>query len=164
MRCEAVEVYFEDAIQGPQRRQMDTDIGDFVIYRKDHLPAYQLATAYDDVAQNISHVVRGCDLIDSTPRQIYLQKLLGKTSPQYAHLPVLAKADGQKLSKQNLAAPLNPDTSNSNLLKALTLLNQAPPKSLVGASCADIIDWAISNWQLNRVPRTSAIRKTQPDF
>jgi glutamyl-Q tRNA(Asp) synthetase len=162
--CQPVAIDFEDRIQGPQHQQMDSDIGDFVIYRKDHLPAYQLATAVDDVEQNISHVVRGCDLLDSTPRQLYLQQLLQKESPSYAHLPVLAKADGQKLSKQNLAAPLNLSTCNHNLIKALTLLNQNPPVELTGASCAETLDWATLNWHLQNIPSLESIRQDQPDF
>jgi len=162
--CQPVSIDFEDRIQGPQHQQMDSDIGDFVIYRKDHLPAYQLATAVDDVEQNISHVVRGCDLLDSTPRQMYLQKLLGKKPPRYAHLPVLANADGQKLSKQNLAAPLNLRTCSSNLVKALILLNQNPPSELFNASCTDILDWATLNWQLKNIPSVESIKQHQPDF
>ena len=162
--CQPVAINFDDGIQGPQHQQMDSDIGDFVIYRKDHLPAYQLATAVDDVEQNISHVVRGCDLLDSTPRQMYLQQLLQKESPKYAHLPVLARADGQKLSKQNLAAPLNLRTCNSNLIKALTLLNQHPPIELTGVKCSEILDWAILNWQLKKIPPLVSIKQDHPDF
>jgi len=162
--CQPVAISFEDRIQGHQYQQMNSDIGDFVIYRKDLLPAYQLATAVDDAEQNISHVVRGCDLLDSTPRQMYLQKLLGKKSPSYAHLPVLAKADGQKLSKQNLATPLNLRTCSSNLVKALILLNQNPPSELFNASCSDILDWAALNWQLKNIPSVESIKQHQPDF
>jgi len=159
-----VAVSFEDRIQGFQHQQMDRDIGDFVIYRKDNLPAYQLATAVDDVEQGITHIVRGCDLLDSTPRQMYLQQLLKKDSPNYAHLPVLAKADGQKLSKQNLAAPLNLSACNSNLIKALSLLNQNPPTELFDTSCTDILDWATRHWQLKNIPCIAAIKQAQPDF
>ena len=159
-----VTVEFDDRIQGLQRQRMDSDIGDFVIYRKDFLPAYQLATGFDDVDQGITHVVRGCDLMDSTPRQIYLQQLLGKTPPSYAHLPVLANANGQKLSKQNLAAPLPLDACAQNLLKALELLNQRPPTELLGASCTEILTWATHNWQLASIPSVTSLRRQQPDF
>jgi len=162
--CQPVNINFEDHIQGTQHQQMDSDIGDFVIYRKDHLPAYQLATAVDDVEQSISHVVRGCDLLGSTPRQIYLQQLLQKNSPNYAHLPVLANADGQKLSKQNLAAPLNLSTCNNNLVKALILLNQNPPTELFDASCTDILNWATLNWRLENIPSAESIKQDHPDF
>jgi len=143
---------------------MAAEVGDFVIYRKDKLPAYQLATAVDDALQGVTHVVRGCDLLDSTPRQMYLQHLLKHCSASYAHIPVLAKSDGQKLSKQNLAAPLNLTACNNNLVKALTLLNQNPPAELRGASCTDILDWATLNWQLKKVPSIAAIKRAQPDF
>lgn len=164
VRCQSISISFNDAIQGLQQQKMDSDIGDFVIYRKDHLPAYQLATAVDDIEQKITHVVRGSDLMDSTPRQIYLQQLLGNQPPNYSHIPVLAKADGQKLSKQNLAAALSLKTASRNLIKALNVLNQSPPAELDAASCSEILAWASEHWQINNVPKLSAIKQAQPDF
>jgi len=162
--CQPVTISFDDRIQGRQNHQMADEVGDFVIYRKDKLPAYQLATAVDDALQGVTHVVRGYDLLDSTPRQMYLQHLLKHCSASYAHIPVLAKSDGQKLSKQNLAAPLNLTACNNNLVKALTLLNQNPPAELLGASCTDILDWATLNWQLKKIPSIAAIKQAHPDF
>lgn len=162
--CQPTNIIFDDRIQGKQSHHMTKEIGDFVIYRKDHLSAYQLATAVDDAAQGITHVMRGCDLLDSTPRQIYLQRLLKQPSAIYAHIPVLAKSDGQKLSKQNLAPPLNLNTCNNNLLQALTFLEQQPPSSLTNASCTDILAWAIQHWQPQNIPSVSLITRQQPNF
>jgi len=162
--CHPTTISFNDRIQGQQNHQMADEVGDFIIYRKDQLPAYQLATAIDDALQGITHVVRGYDLLDSTPRQMYLQHVLKHHFASYAHIPVLAKSDGQKLSKQNLAAPLNLAACNNNLVKALVLLNQNPPTELFGASCMDILDWATLNWQLKKIPSIAAIKQVQPDF
>lgn len=162
--CKNINIAFDDRIQGPQSHAMNQEIGDFIIYRKDELPAYQLATAIDDVAQGITHVVRGCDLLDSTPRQMYLHHLLDMKSPSYAHIPVLAKKDGQKLSKQNLAAPLDFSKCNSNLFQALQLLEQAPPQSLQHQSSQDILDWATRHWTPKNIPSTAVIKKEHPDF
>jgi len=162
--CQDLNIVFDDRIQGPQSQAMAQEIGDFVIYRKDNLPAYQLATAVDDVEQGITHVMRGCDLLDSTPRQMYLHHLLGMTSPRYAHIPVLAKKDGQKLSKQNLAAPLDLSKCSNNLFQALQLLEQDPPHSLQHQSSQDILDWAIRHWSPKNIPVVPAIKKNHPDF
>jgi len=162
--CQPITISFDDRIQGQQNHQMAEEVGDFIIYRKDLLPAYQLATAVDDALQGITHVVRGYDLLDSTPRQMYLQHMLKHHSASYAHIPVLAKSDGQKLSKQNLATPLSLATCNNNLVKALSLLNQNPPAELLGASCTDILDWATRNWQLKKIPSIAAMKQVHPDF
>ncbi|MEH6359034.1 MAG: tRNA glutamyl-Q(34) synthetase GluQRS [Pseudomonadales bacterium] len=162
--CNDINIEFNDHIQGPQSHPMNREIGDFIIYRKDDLPAYQLATAVDDIEQGITHVMRGCDLLDSTPRQMYLHYLLGMKSPSYAHIPVLAKEDGQKLSKQNLARPLDLNRCNDNLFQALQLLEQAPPKSLQHQSSQDILDWAIRHWTPKNIPSIAVIKKDRPDF
>jgi glutamyl-Q tRNA(Asp) synthetase len=165
--CQNSRIVFEDRIQGRQSQNLSQDIGDFVIFRKDGLPAYQLATAIDDAEQGITHVMRGHDLLDSTPRQIYLQQRLQMTSPSYAHIPVLAKKDGQKLSKQNLAAPLiydSPTACSNNLLQALKILQQDPPNDLQQQCSADILAWAVSHWAPQHIPAIPAIKKDQPDF
>jgi glutamyl-Q tRNA(Asp) synthetase len=150
-------IHFMDAIQGSQSHNMPQEIGDFVIYRKDQLVAYQLATALDDALQGITHVVRGCDLLDSTPRQIYLQQALGLNAPSYAHIPVLAHSNGQKLSKQNLAKPLDPTLAQQNLFMALNWLNQQPPDELARQPIDEILAWGIQHWQREQIPRTQAI-------
>ena len=149
---------FIDRIQGYQHHNMTTDIGDFIIFRKDNLAAYQLATALDDALQGITHVVRGSDLLDSTPRQIYLQQTLKTSSPSYAHIPVLANANGQKLSKQNLATPLNLNNCQQNLLKALRWLNQNPPEELISQPAASILNWAKTHWSIKNIAPVSSIQ------
>ena len=149
-------VEFNDQLQGVQHCQLGEEFPDFVLKRKDGLFAYQLAVVADDAAQGITHVVRGCDLLDSTARQIYLQQLLGYAVPHYCHLPVITNAQGQKFSKQNHAPALNPDQAAQNLCKALRFLHQPePPASL--ESPTQILDYATSHWNLRSIPATTAI-------
>jgi glutamyl-Q tRNA(Asp) synthetase len=147
------EIRFEDAIQGRQAQILQRDIGDFVLKRADGLYAYQLAVVVDDAEQGITHIVRGADLLDSTPRQIHLLKLLGLPIPLYAHLPLAVNAHGEKLSKQTFAAPLNPRNPGPLLWRALAFLGQQPLPSLAGASPADMWQWAREHWNLARVPK-----------
>ncbi|CAG9221853.1 Glutamyl-Q tRNA(Asp) synthetase [Paraburkholderia sabiae] len=115
---DAAIVTFDDRWQGRQTQNLATDVGDFVLRRADDQWAYQLAVVVDDADQGITHIVRGADLLDSTARQIYLQRCLGVPTPSYLHVPVVTAADGDKLSKQTGAAAL--DTS-----KPLVALNEA---------------------------------------
>lgn len=152
-------IRFEDAIQGPRTSNLEQDSGDFVIRRRDGLYSYQLAVALDDAEQGMTEVVRGSDLLDSTPRQIYLQRLLQLPSPRYAHLPVLTEAvTGQKLSKQNRAPALDDRRPVENLWQALRQLGQQPPAALRQADREALLEWAIRHWQLKSVPRLAAIR------
>jgi glutamyl-Q tRNA(Asp) synthetase len=150
-------VAFTDSIQGLVAHDLERDIGDFVLYRADSVYAYQLAVVVDDADQGITHVVRGADLLDSTPRQIYLQRLLGYATPYYAHLPVAVNAAGQKLSKQTLAPAVDVKNAPAALLHALAFLGQAPPVGLARASLADVWRWARDNWNMKRVPRRRAM-------
>jgi glutamyl-Q tRNA(Asp) synthetase len=115
-------VSFSDAVQGPQVQDVAREIGDFVLRRSEGLWAYQLAVVVDDADQGITEIVRGADLLDSTPRQILLQRALGLPTPTYAHIPVLIGDDGQKLSKQTYAMPVDPDDPMPALRHALRLL------------------------------------------
>lgn len=142
---------FDDDWQGRQCQRLTQDIGDYVILRADGYWAYQLAVVVDDAAQGITHVVRGADLLASTPRQIHLQRLLGLPSPQYAHFPVLLGADGQKLSKQAGSAPVSSRDPVATLWKALDLLGQQPPTALLPTrgrqgSLPDLWEWAEIHW------------------
>lgn len=142
---------FIDAIQGNVRLELSNEIGDFVIKRADGLFAYQLAVVVDDALQGVTHVVRGADLLLSTPRQIYLKRLLGLPDTNYAHIPIVKNAAGEKLSKQTLAPALQINEAKNQLLSALIFLNQSPPITLSDGSLGDIWRWAISNWQINRL-------------
>ena len=141
------DVGFEDRLQGPIHQDLARDVGDFVVRRADGCHAYQLAVAVDDAWGQVTHVVRGADLLLSTPRQLYLQKLLGYPRPIYMHLPVLVNAAGEKLSKQTHAAPLDLTRPASALWQALQYLQQSPPQSLRHSSIEDVWNWAREHWQ-----------------
>jgi glutamyl-Q tRNA(Asp) synthetase len=148
VRVAGAPICFEDRLQGRLCQNLETDIGDFVIRRADGLFAYQLAVVVDDAEQSISHVVRGADLLASTPRQIHLQRLLGCATPEYLHLPVALNEAGQKLSKQTLAAPLEVRKTGPALVAALRFLGQKPEDALAHAKGAEILAWATGNWSL----------------
>lgn len=122
LRVEDVIVRFEDQLQGSQLMNLTERGGDFIIRRKDRLWAYQLATAIDDAVEGITHIVRGIDLMDSTPRQIYIRTLLGLPQPQYGHLPVIINDSGQKLSKQNNAPGIGLASVAETLLEVFRLI------------------------------------------
>jgi glutamyl-Q tRNA(Asp) synthetase len=124
-----------------------------VLYRADGIYAYQLAVVVDDAEQGITDVVRGADLIDSTPRQIFLQQRLRLPSPRYAHVPVAVNARGEKLSKQTHAAPVSHDAPAAALYAVLEFLGQSPPASLARATIRELWSWAIPNWHIDHVPR-----------
>lgn len=146
------EVIYTDMLRGIQSQSIARDIGDFILKRSDGLYAYQLGVVVDDAAQGITHVVRGADLLASTPRQIYLQQLLGYITPQYAHLPVVVNQQGEKLSKQTLARPLDTKNTVQEFWTALNLLGQNPPAELCTASQQTLWDWAHLHWRLDAVP------------
>jgi glutamyl-Q tRNA(Asp) synthetase len=138
---------FDDRLQGPQSANLARETGDFVIRRRDGLFAYQLAVVVDDAAQNITHIVRGADLLNSTARQICLQGALGLTTPKYAHLPVAIDANGIKLSKSTGAAAVDAHQPAQQLWRTLQFLGQSPPPTLRRGPAAALWDWAIENWQ-----------------
>jgi len=137
---------FEDQLQGTIHQDLARDIGDFVVRRADGCHAYQLAVVVDDAWQGVTHVVRGADLLLSTPRQLHLQTLLGYPRPIYMHLPVVVNAAGEKLSKQTHAAPLDLSRPGPTLWQVLHYLRQAPPQSLQSASIDEIWTWARAHW------------------
>ncbi|WP_332095599.1 tRNA glutamyl-Q(34) synthetase GluQRS [Methylomonas rhizoryzae] len=153
-------IAFEDAIQGHFEQNVGLEHGDFVVRRKDDIVAYQCAVVVDDYLQGISHVVRGADLLESTIKQRYLQTLLGYPQPHYRHLPVIVDAQGQKLSKQTLATPVDERNPRQTLFLLLQLLRQDPPSGLNEATLADQLEWAIVHWQPNRL---SGLRAVQPE-
>lgn len=149
-------IRFHDAVQGDHGQRLEREVGDFVLRRADGLFAYQLAVVVDDAAQEVTQVVRGADLLDSTPRQIVLQRLLGLPTPQYAHLPVAVDAHGDKLSKQTGAPPLDERNPGPTLWAALRFLGQQPPPQLAREPPTVILDWALTHWRLERVPTVRA--------
>lgn len=159
VRTDGAVVGFDDAIQGRVEHDLEKDIGDFVLYRADRIYAYQLAVVVDDAEQGITHVVRGADLLESTPRQIHLQQLLGFPRPQYAHLPVAVNAAGQKLSKQTLAPAIDASNAAAELTRALAFLGHEVPRD--ASRLDDIWRWARESWRLDRVPRVRAIAVDQ---
>jgi glutamyl-Q tRNA(Asp) synthetase len=146
-------IAFDDAVQGTIEQDLATSTGDFVLYRAERVYAYQLAAAVDDAEQGITHVVRGADLLDSTARQIFLQRLLRLPTPHYAHLPVAVDERGEKLSKQTRAPALDRSDVVPALAQALSFLGHALPSGLGRSSAAEIWRWAIASWRLARVPR-----------
>ncbi len=148
-----------DLLQTTREYALAENIGDFIIWRADDLPAYQLAVVVDDAAMGITEVVRGCDLQDSTPRQLYLQECLGLPQPDYLHIPLLTDKNGRKLSKRDNDDPLNRLQPQAAIRLALQLLGQQPPLEI--SDLDKLWDWAIAHWQVRNIPLqfpTSSIR------
>lgn len=154
-------IQFNDAIQVQNKnmfsQNLAKEIGDFVLKRADGLFAYQLAVVVDDAAQGITHIVRGGDLLDSTPRQIYLQNLLSFNTPSYAHVPIAVNANGEKLSKQTRAAPISMRLAGQQLFDALRFLGQNPPAEMQNATLDEVWRWAKANWSLANIPHQRTI-------
>jgi glutamyl-Q tRNA(Asp) synthetase len=146
-------IEFEDALQGRVLQRLHSDIGDFVLRRADAVFAYQLAVVVDDAEQGITHVVRGRDLLNSTSRQIYLQQLLGYSTPCYLHLPVVVNAEGTKISKQTGAAPIDVSDPMPQLMTAARFLGQAPPAELIRSNVSTFWKWATENWKPDSIPQ-----------
>jgi len=137
-------VAFEDRVQGSVEQNLEREVGDFVLRRADGQFAYQLAVVVDDAAQGISDVVRGADLLESTPRQIYLQSLLGCATPRYLHVPVAIDARGDKLSKHTGARPID----RTDVQRALRFLGQPASETL---------EQAVSAWNPALIPARRAV-------
>ena len=148
-------VQFDDAVLGPQERDLEHEAGDFVLYRADGVFAFHLASAVDDGELGMTDIVRGADLLESSARQIHVLRLLGLTVPRYAHLPVALNAQGEKLSKQTLAQPVDASTPSRVLIAALRFLGQSPPEELSRASGVEVWEWAIANWRIDQRPQDS---------
>lgn len=140
------ECSFTDALQGQINQNLALQPGDFIIKRRDHIFAYQLAVVVDDQKQQVTEVVRGYDLLNSTANQIYLQQLLKYSKPTYMHVPVIVDQLGNKLSKQYGAKAVDEHSSVAILYSLLGLLRQNPPKEMHRASVSEILNWAIPNW------------------
>lgn len=158
LRTPAERVGIEDRLQGPYAQHLEKEVGDFVLRRREGYIAYQLAVVVDDAAQGITDVVRGIDLLDSTPRQLWLQRLLGFATPRYMHLPVVVRPDGEKLSKQTGAAGVDTREASTLASRALACLGHPPPAELAGAAPAELWGWALGRWQ----PQQLAGRRSIP--
>ena len=150
-RVPARPIAFTDRVFGRQLQRLATDVGDFIVRRSDGFFAYQLAVVVDDAAQAITDVVRGADLLGSTPRQIFLQHALGVATPRYLHVPVAVNAQGTKLSKETAAAAL-PASPLPALHAAWRFLGQRAPVE-PATSVREFWSWAIAHWQVERIPR-----------
>jgi glutamyl-Q tRNA(Asp) synthetase len=139
-------VQYHDRLRGDMTEQLTDTCGDFVLKRRDHLYAYQLAVVIDDAFSGVTDVVRGLDLLDNTARQCYLYDVLKLPRPRYMHLPLALANNGQKLSKQNHAPALTLANASENLWQALCFLKQTPPSTLQAAPVSELLTWAITNW------------------
>jgi glutamyl-Q tRNA(Asp) synthetase len=149
--ADAPPIHFNDRFQGHVRQDCRQEAGDFVIRRRDGHAAYHLAVVLDDADAGVTEVIRGADLLDSTPRQILLQRSLGLATPDYGHLPLLTEPDGRKLAKSRRAVAIEADEAPHLLWQVLEWLGQAPPAMLAGAPVQSIWAWAIPNWSPERL-------------
>jgi len=152
---------FEDRVQGAYSQHLGRESGDFVIRRRDGLYAYQLAVVLDDAWQGVTDIVRGADLLDSTPRHLYLQELLGLPQPRYLHVPLIIQPDGNKLGKSYRSPPLDPDQAAPLLVRALRALGQAPEADLPDGSVQDVLGWGVAHWNSDAIPRVRTVAEAQ---
>jgi glutamyl-Q tRNA(Asp) synthetase len=151
-------VSFTDRFQGPSSFAMRA-LGDVVIRRRDRVVAYQLAVVVDDAEQGVTDVVRGADLLPSTPWQLLLQRALGLRAPRYGHLPLVVEPDGAKLAKSRRSVPVDARRASRQLIEALQLLRQAPPPDLADEEPQEVLAWALEHWNptnLERVQKATA--------
>jgi len=151
LRVDAQSILFHDAVYGLNAQDLTNDVGAFVLKRRDGLFAYQLAVVIDDIYQGITDIVRGVDLLDSSPRQLYLYQCLDTLAPNYAHLPLALMPSGKKLSKQTGASGLNNAQAQNNIFNALTFLGQNPPPELKFESVESLLQWAKSHWTISSI-------------
>jgi len=141
-------IQFVDGLQGPCTHNVAREVGDFVVRRRDGLYAYQLAVVVDDAEQKITEIVRGCDLLSNTPRQMLLQEALGLSHPQYLHLPLLVEPDGSKLAKSRRSVPVTGSDAAMQLHAVLSWLGQQPPAELAHGAPWEVLRWAKERWDL----------------
>lgn len=147
---------FEDLLHGRYDQDLLAQVGDFVLRRADGVIAYQLAVVVDDAAQGITEVVRGCDLLASTPRQIFVQQCLGLPTPRYLHVPLAVRPEAGKLSKHLRAQAVLAHPPIQVLSAALRFLGQALPEGAADASPAELLSYAIAHWRIEAIPRVQA--------
>ena len=160
LRIESGHVMFEDRVQGIYRQDVSAAAGDIIIKRRDEIFAYVLAVVVDDAAQGVTHIVRGADLLDNTPRQIYLQRLLGTAQPKYAHVPVLTEQDDSKLAKSRRSVNAAVNQPLPQLWWIFSQLGLTPPETLRSATLDDAWRWAFDRWNINKIPKRLNLRVT----
>ena len=153
LRVPDITIAFDDALQGPQRQSLRDEVGDFVVRRVEGFYSYQLACVVDDAYQGITEVVRGQDLLDSTARQIWLQRCLGLPTPTYRHLPLVLDGEGRKLSKSEQAFPVDPADPLPALRWALAFLRVPAPAA--AANAGDLLAQALANFDPANLPHCS---------
>ena len=157
LRVPDLEVSFDDRVQRTISEWLPEQSGDYILRRADGLFAYQLAVVVDDADQDITDIVRGADLLDSTCQQIALQRVLGYATPDYLHLPLVVNEHGEKLSKQTHARPVTANHAVTTLCSALRALGQPVPDDAAGCNLTDFWEQAVSSWQVERIPMTQII-------
>lgn len=153
LRVDPGYVRFSDRIQGTFRQDVAAAVGDVILKRRDQLFAYVLAVVVDDAAAGVTHVVRGADLLDNTPRQIYLQRLLGLPTPAYAHVPVLVEAGGGKLAKSARSVRVDGGSALPQLLRMFELLGLGTPPDRATSTLGAAWAWATQRWDIGRTPK-----------
>ena len=148
---------YSDLFQGKVSTSEHFAKEDFIVKRKDGLYAYQLAVVLDDIYQEITHVIRGCDLLEPTARQLSMYSILGIKPPLYGHVPLAIDLDGYKLSKQNKATALDLNNPAPALFSALTFLGQNPPSELRFENVEAILQWGITHWKRHNIPSQQEI-------
>lgn len=157
IRTPAARYNFEDRVFAAQGARVDQMPGDFIVRRRDGLFAYQLAVVVDDHDAEVTDVVRGSDLLDNTPRQLFLLDRLNLPAPRYAHIPVITDRFGAKLSKQTAADAIDATNCSMNIYLALTLLGQEPDPALSREPPETILEWARGHWRIRSVPATPVL-------
>ncbi|WP_295480991.1 tRNA glutamyl-Q(34) synthetase GluQRS [uncultured Pseudomonas sp.] len=152
---------FDDRVQGRFEQHLGREVGDFVIQRRDGLYAYQLAVVLDDAWQGVTDIVRGADLLDNTPRQLYLQELLGFSQPRYLHIPLITQPDGHKLGKTYRSPPLPAEQATPLLLRALRALGQQAPATLSSAPPSEVLAQAIAQWRPDAIPARPSLPEAE---
>ncbi len=164
LKTPAVSVEFVDGLQGFVHQALAEQQGDFILKRRDQIIAYPFAVVIDDQHQQITEVVRGFDLLNCTPAQIYLHQRLGFQPPNYSHLPIVTDQQGYKLSKQTLAPAVDVRQPSDTLFYLLSLLKQQPPLELFHAPVAELLQWAIAHWQIHALKNVSTCLLSAPEY
>ena len=163
VRVEPKRVRFRDGLQGPIEASVAATEGDYLIFRRDGLPAYHLAVVLDDAFQGVDTVVRGADLLATTAVHLDLQERLGIGPPRYFHVPIVVDGSGRKLSKQTGAAPVGTRYSAAIAAQVLGILGLDPPRALAGAGAAELWSFAIEHWRIAELIERRSIHSLEPD-